>query len=132
MCVPEMEQPVKKLFYLTLGLALVATGIIGIFLPLLPTTIFFILAAGCFAKSNPRLENWILTHPKIGPSVIHWQKHKVIPKKAKFLAFTGLTFGYVMFLKMSHPTLLLAVAVALMMASIAVYIASRPSKPITT
>ena len=122
----------KKLFYMTLGLALVATGIVGIFLPLLPTTIFFILAAGCFAKSNPRLENWILTHPKIGPSVIQWQEHKVIPKKAKFLALTGLTFGYLLFLKISHPTILLAVAVALMMCAIAAYIASRPSRPLAT
>ncbi len=122
----------KKLFYMTLGLALVTTGIVGIFLPLLPTTIFFILAAGCFAKSNPRLENRILTHPKIGPSVIQWQEHKVIPKKAKFFAFTGLTFGYLMFLKMSHPAVPLAVAVALMMCVIAAYIASRPSRPLTT
>ncbi len=92
--------------------SLVATGIVGIFLPLLPTTIFFILAAGCFAKSNPRLENWILTHPKIGPNVIQWQEHKVIPRKAKLFAFTGLTFGYLMFLKMSEPAIPLAVTVA--------------------
>lgn len=120
----------KKLLYLTLGLALVAIGIVGIFLPLLPTTIFFILAAGCFAKSNPKLENWILTHPKIGPSVIQWQQHKVIPLRAKFFAFTGITFGYLMFLRISHPTLLLAIAVALMMSAIALYVGSRPSKPI--
>ncbi|GHB35137.1 hypothetical protein GCM10007094_25790 [Pseudovibrio japonicus] len=119
----------KKLLYLTLGLALVATGIVGIFLPLLPTTIFFILAAGCFAKSNPRLENWILTHPKIGPNVIQWQEHKIIPKKAKLFAFTGLAFGYLMFLKMSQPALPLALTVALIMCAIATYIATRPSKP---
>ncbi|KZL12610.1 Inner membrane protein YbaN [Pseudovibrio axinellae] len=122
----------KKLLYLIFGLALVATGIVGIFLPLLPTTIFFILAAGCFARSSPRLESWILTHPKIGPSVIYWQEHRAIPKKAKFFAFSGLIFGYLMFLKMSHPNVLLAIAVALMVCAVAGYIASRPSKPIVT
>lgn len=118
-----------KLIYMTIGLALVAIGVIGIFVPLLPTTIFFILAAVFFAKSNPRLENWILTHPKLGPSVVEWQEHGVIPFKAKLMAFAGMTLGYLLFLHMSAPSYILAIAVALMMMGIATYVGTRPSKP---
>ena len=70
------------------GGAALATGIIGIFLPLLPTTPFVLLAAFCFARGSPRWEAWLLAHPRWGPMVRDWRDHRAIPWRAKLLAWT--------------------------------------------
>lgn len=54
----------KNAGYQLLGLALVGLGIIGILLPVMPTTIFFILALACFTRSSPKLATWLLEHPR--------------------------------------------------------------------
>ena len=59
--------------YLALGIGFVALGFIGAFLPVLPTTPFLVLAAACFARSSPRLENWLLQHPQFGPLLRNWR-----------------------------------------------------------
>lgn len=68
------------------GLVLVAIGIIGILLPGLPTTIFLIAAAVCFAKSSPRLHNWLLSHRWFGPIIHNWHETRSIPRNAKRVA----------------------------------------------
>ena len=72
-----------RALYLVLGLGFTGLGIAGAFLPLLPTTVFLILAAGCFARSSPRLEAWILGHRRFGPLVRAWRENGAIPRKAK-------------------------------------------------
>ena len=64
--------------WLGLGLFFVLLGFIGALLPLMPTTIFLILAAGCFARSSPRLENWLLTHPHFGHHIVAWREKGAI------------------------------------------------------
>lgn len=75
---------------------MLSLGIIGAFLPVMPTTIFVILAAGAFAKSSPKFEAWILNHPRFGPVVLAWRKNKAMPMRAKFLASAGMALGAVM------------------------------------
>ena len=77
--------------WLVLGLACVAIGAIGIVVPGLPTTIFFIIAAAAFARSNPRLEAWVLGLPGIGPAVDDYRSGRGMPKRAKTAALTMLT-----------------------------------------
>lgn len=74
------------------GLALV-TGVVGIFLPLLPTTPFVLLAAFCFARGSPRWEAWLLGHPRFGPMVRDWRARRAIPLRAKQLAWTMMAVG---------------------------------------
>jgi uncharacterized membrane protein YbaN (DUF454 family) len=54
--------------YLALGFIFIALGFVGVFLPVLPTTPFLIIATACFARSSPRLENWLLSHSRFGPA----------------------------------------------------------------
>lgn len=54
------------------GWLMVALGFIGALLPVMPTTIFLIAAAGCFARSSPRFERWLLDHPRFGPPLVAW------------------------------------------------------------
>jgi len=71
--------------YFAFGFFCTALGIIGAFLPVMPTTIFLILALWAFAKSCPHMESWLLTHPQFGEGLRNWQNHNVVPKKAKIL-----------------------------------------------
>lgn len=72
--------------YLALGWLSVGLGVIGIFLPLLPTTPFMLLAAWLFAKGSPRLHDWICNHPRFGEPIRQWNEHGVINRRAKALA----------------------------------------------
>ena len=55
-----------RIVYLSLGWLLLTIGILGAFMPILPTTPFLIMAVACFARSSPRLETWLLDHPRFG------------------------------------------------------------------
>lgn len=75
----------RPLWLLAGGLSLLA-GVIGIFLPLLPTTPLVLLAAFCFARGSKRWEAWMLAHPRFGPMVRDWRQHRAVPLRAKQLA----------------------------------------------
>jgi uncharacterized protein len=76
--------------WVVVGLLAVAVGGIGVVVPGLPTTIFFIVAASCFARSSPRLERWVLGLPRIGPMVRDHRAGLGMPRRAKALAVTML------------------------------------------
>ena len=113
--------------YFGLGLAFVALGVIGAFLPVLPTTPFLIAAAACFARSSPRLESWLLNHPQFGPMLRAWREHGAIPRKAKLMALTGVSIGFVLFWIASNPGPLLLIGVGALMLTGLVYVFTRPT-----
>lgn len=75
-----------KIVLLMTGWALVTLGFIGAFLPVMPTTIFLILALPCFARSSPRFEAWLLNHPWFGPQLRSWKESGAISRRSKFIA----------------------------------------------
>lgn len=81
---------ILKVGLLSLGVISLILGIIGIFLPLLPTTPFLILTAFLFDKGSPKFHHWILSHPLLGPPIRDWKSNRVISKKNKILATTML------------------------------------------
>ncbi len=79
----------QRVLWLIAGWLSMLLGIIGIFLPLLPTTPFVLLAAYCFARGSERWEHWLLNHPRFGPMVRDWRTRRAVPLRAKQLA-TGM------------------------------------------
>jgi hypothetical protein len=78
--------PVVRYLLLAAGCLAFVLGLAGIFLPVLPTTPFMILAAACFARSSPRFHRWLLAHRTFGPIVGEWERHRAIPWRAKLWA----------------------------------------------
>lgn len=76
----------RRRLWLAAGLASIAAGSVGIVLPLLPTVPFYILAAFCFARSNPAWEQRLLNHPRIGPHIVAWRGRGAISRRGKFAA----------------------------------------------
>lgn len=81
-----MQSRLKRYFYLTIGSFFLLLGIVGIFLPLLPTTPFLILTAICFNKGSDKFHAWLLNHRVFGPPINDWQKNRLIQTKYKVLA----------------------------------------------
>ncbi len=118
--------PFQRAVYLCLGLVMIGLGIIGAILPLMPTTIFLILAAWFFARSSPRLEARLMSS-RFGGSLRDWRESGAISLKSKCFALLGMSTGYVIFLVTSKPSLLLAVAAGALILACAAYVVSRPA-----
>ncbi|WP_380877097.1 hypothetical protein ACFB49_11420 [Sphingomonas sp. DBB INV C78] len=117
---------VRRNLYLVAGAAAFATGTIGIFLPLLPTVPFYILAAFCFGRSNPAWEARLLDHPHFGHHIRSWRERGAISLRAKYLALTMLGASAVGgLLLLQWPWSMLPAAVAL---STGTWIWTRPSE----
>jgi hypothetical protein len=77
----------QRMLWGSAGALALGAGIVGIFLPLLPTTPFVLLAAFCLSRSSVRAEAWLLNHPRFGPMVRNWRRNRAIPLRAKQLAW---------------------------------------------
>ncbi len=81
--IPKYRNPVVRYALLAVGWLSVALGVIGIFLPVLPTTPFLLLAAACFVRSSQRFYDWLVMHPRLGPWFRDYLEGNGIPHKAK-------------------------------------------------
>jgi hypothetical protein len=99
--------------YLAAGFVFLGLGILGVVLPVLPTTPFVLLAAACFARSSERFYQWLLNHRSFGPLVREWRQHRSIPYRAKLLAIvmmaSTLAVSIVFFVPRGWPQAALAV-----------------------
>lgn len=84
-----MRERIKRYFFISIGSFFLIIGLIGIFLPLLPTTPFLILTAICFNKGSDKFHSWLINHRLFGPPIQDWQKNHVIKIKYKLMA-TGM------------------------------------------
>jgi hypothetical protein len=84
-----------RAFFLAAGTLALVLGLIGIFLPLLPTTPFVLLAAACYARGSRRFYDWLLAQRTFGPLIHEWQRHRSIPYRTKItaVALMSLTLG---------------------------------------
>ncbi len=124
---PKPRATMLRWVFGAVGAIAFALGFIGVFLPLLPTTPFMLLALACFARASPRVENWLLTHPKYGPPLRAWRERGAIGPKGKIAGTGGMATSYVIFYLVSTPSLLVAGVVAGIMVCVAIFILTRPS-----
>lgn len=113
--------------WLLLGWACVGLGLIGALMPLMPTTIFLILAAGCFARASPRLEAKLLAHPRVGPALCAWRTDRAIPLRGKVGACAGIAVGLALFAIGAHPSRPLSLLVGVLLFVCALWIVTRPA-----
>ena len=87
---------IAKTAYGMAGGASLVLGVAGIFLPVLPTTPFILLAAWCFSRSSDRLHNWLVSHVHLGPIIHAWQEEKAIPRRTRnwILALLWVSLGF--------------------------------------
>ncbi|GAA6133667.1 YbaN family protein [Oceaniserpentilla sp. 4NH20-0058] len=88
---PQNRNGILAWILMSVGWLSVFLGVLGIFLPLLPTTPFLLLAAACFVRTSPKFYNWLIEHPKLGSYILHYLDGKGLPKRAKYLTI-GLIF----------------------------------------
>lgn len=113
--------------YFAVGWLFFALGVIGAFLPVMPTTPFMLLALWAFAKSSPRFHDWLYRHPFFGPPLQQWQRHRVIPRTAKIMSISMMSasLGYLVFFS-GQPYYVSAIVGAVMLYA-AWFILTKPS-----
>lgn len=113
--------------YVLIGHTSLAIGFVGIFVPLLPTTPFVLLAAVCYSRGSDRFHAWLHGHPRFGPMIHSWHEHRAIGVHAKVVAVV-MVFLSIMysFFRLGAPWNVLALLVG---AAVLVFILSRPSAP---
>ena len=108
--------PLKLIIFIISGSLFVVLGVVGIFIPLLPTTPFLLLAAACYIRSSERLYTWLMHNKWFGDYIRSYREGQGIPKKIKIavLLFLWLTIGYSVLFVLPHwilKTLLICIAV---------------------
>ncbi len=120
-----MKSGAARLFLLAAGWLSLTLGVIGIVVPLMPTTVFVLLAAYCFARSSERFHRWLLGHRVFGPMVKNFRDGRGLPRAARFRAVALLwtTLGVSMWLIGAWWSVVLLMAVGI---SLSVYLYRLP------
>jgi len=114
--------------WFAVGMVSLSLGAVGVFVPLLPTTPFVLLAAYAFARSSERWHNWLLQHRIFGPMIANWREHGAISRRAKTCAMLSLilVLGISVFMDVSGTVLLIQ---AITLTMVATFILTRPLPP---
>ncbi len=108
-----------------LGFIFLALGIIGIVLPLLPTTPFLLLSAFCFARSSEKLHAWLLCHPSFGPPIIDWRENGSISKRNKTYAIVTILITFLLSVILEVPLVVILIQMTVL-SIVSLFILTRP------
>jgi len=115
----------RNAIYVTLAAISFALGVIGLFLPVMPTTCFMLAAVWLASRGSPRFANWIRNHPRFGPPIQSWERERAIPKHAKIMAVIMLSVScLIIAFTVSHWPLKIGLIVGL--SGLAIWIVTRP------
>lgn len=114
-----------RFVWISFGTLSLALGIVGIFLPLLPTVVFLLIAAFCYARSSERLHDWLITHPRLGPPIVDWNRSGAIGRRAKWMATVSLTAALGLSALFGLGGKIIAIQVVVLL-TLAVFIWTRP------
>jgi len=116
-----------RLLWRALALFFVLLGLIGIALPVMPTVPFLIAALWAASKGWPRLETWLLNHPKYGPDIRAWREHRVVKRRSKIIALVMMATGYlVLWLFVPQVPVWLKAIVGVVLVVVGCWLAARP------
>ncbi len=118
--------PVRWLL-IVLALASLVLGIIGLFLPVLPTVPFILLSAWAAARSSPKLLAWLEAHRAFGPMLTEWRRGRVVRRRAKWLATLTMS-GSALIMLGTLPKRWVALVAIAVMACVLVWLWRRPEK----
>jgi uncharacterized protein len=121
-------QRARRVFYIGLGLAFFGLGVLGAFLPVLPTTPFMLVSLWAFSRSSRRLETWLLQHRRFGPRLVAWRAHRAVPLPVKLTAWGSIVGSLSVMIATGASLLALGGAASVMLIG-AVYVARCPSQP---
>ncbi|MDQ2987042.1 MAG: YbaN family protein [Armatimonadota bacterium] len=107
------------------GFLAIGLGTAGLFIPVWPSTVFFIVALGCFAKSNPEAERRLLEHPKFGAALRDWREQRAISRKSKVTACIAIVLSIGISVYFTH-SLWLRILLALTAVALVIYLGTRP------
>lgn len=110
------------------GIVATAVGLVGVVVPVLPTTPFLLLAAFAFARSSPRLYAWLVNHPRFGPPIRDWRRHGAIGPRAKAIAVATMAVSLAASAAAGLRPMILAIQASALVAA-AAFILTRPSPP---
>ncbi len=125
---PQLVQNTAlRILLIGIGFLSVALGVIGIFLPLLPTTPFLLLSAACFTRTSPKFYDWLVAHPRLGKYIVYYLHGRGIPKKAKFytLAMIWTTMLVSAFVLLDSP--IVRVILPIIGVLVSIYILRQPN-----
>jgi uncharacterized protein len=113
-----MRDLIKRTLLITIGWICVVLGVIGIFLPLLPTTPFLLLASACFMRGSPRLSRWLHQHPHFGTILNNWHQHRavsaVVKRRANISIVLSFAFSIYIVPLLWHKMMLIVIAATLL------------------
>ena len=110
-----------------LGFTFVGFGVAGVFLPLVPTTPFLLVALACFARSSPALHEWLINHRTLGPYIVDWERDRSIPLAAKFLSVIMMSASLVWLAVGTDAPAIAVWVTGGVLACVAAYIVTRPT-----
>ena len=122
-----MLQRHLKILYLTIGWLCTALGLIGAFLPVMPTTPFLLLAVWAFSRSSPRLRAWLYHHPRYGPPIRDWFEHGAISSRVKVFAIITMSMSIPIAYVLTQNLVLALIHTGIIIL-VAIYLTSRPTK----
>ncbi|CAN7722172.1 YbaN family protein [Variovorax paradoxus] len=117
--------PVARLLWRALALVFVVLGLIGAFLPVLPTVPFLLAAAWAAGHGWPALEDWLLGHPRYGRYIRQWRQRGAVPRRAKWTATAMMALSSAVLLAAAAP-IAVKIGAPVLVAAVAIWLWSRP------
>lgn len=118
-----------RMLLVVAGSGCVVAGVAGLFLPVLPTTPFLLLAAACYGRASTRFHNALLNNRLFGPAILEWQQHRSIAYRTKLMAIVLMSLMLAVSIVYFVESGWLRVVLALLGISLVVYLYRIPSRP---
>ena len=124
----RLGQCFVRWFLLGFGWLNIGLGLIGVFIPGLPTTVFMLIALWAFSKSSERFQKWLWNHPRFGAPIQGWHRPRVISRRAKALAVGTMSASFLFILFFVAEDWMLPRIMAGIMGPVALYLITRASE----